>query len=63
MIHVHLHDNKGKSDEHLQVGKGSINWKEVMPKFRGYKGRFVIEARTIGEGTASLEYLRKISVL
>jgi sugar phosphate isomerase/epimerase len=57
MIHVHLHDNKGKSDEHLQVGKGNINWKEVMPKLRGYKGRFVIEARTIEEGTASLKYL------
>jgi sugar phosphate isomerase/epimerase len=63
MIHVHLHDNKGKSDEHLQVGKGNINWKEVMPKFRGYKGRFVIEARTIEEGTASLNFLDKISVL
>ncbi len=57
MIHVHLHDNKGISDEHLQIGNGNINWKEVMPKFRGYKGRFVIEARTIEEGTASLRYL------
>jgi sugar phosphate isomerase/epimerase len=63
MIHVHLHDNKGKSDEHLQVGKGNINWKEVMPKFKGYKGRFVIEARTIEEGTASLNFLDQISML
>lgn len=59
VIHVHLHDNKGKSDEHLQLGKGTINWKEVIPKFKGYKGRFVIEARTIEEGTASLNYLKK----
>ncbi len=24
--HVHLHDNRGKSDEHLPVGKGSIDF-------------------------------------
>lgn len=60
VVHVHLHDNKGRSDEHLELGKGNINWKEVIPKFRGYKGRFVAEARTVGEGRASLEYLKGI---
>lgn len=57
VIHVHLHDNKGKSDEHLELGKGNINWKEVIPKFKGYKGRFVVETRTVEEGAASLEYI------
>lgn len=60
VIHVHLHDNKGKSDEHLELGKGNINWKEVIPKFRGYKGRFVTEARTVEEGAASLRFLNSI---
>jgi len=60
VLHVHLHDNKGKSDEHLELGKGNINWKEVIPKFKGYKGRFVTEARTVEEGTASLKYLNSI---
>jgi sugar phosphate isomerase/epimerase len=60
VIHVHLHDNKGRSDEHLELGKGNINWKEVIPKFKGYKGRFVTEARTVEEGTASLKYLNSI---
>jgi len=60
VVHVHLHDNKGKSDEHIELGKGNINWKEVIPKFKGYKGRFVAEARTVGEGRASLEYLKSI---
>ncbi len=57
VVHVHLHDNKGRSDEHLELGKGNINWKEVIPKFKGYKGRFVAEARTVEEGCASLKYL------
>ncbi|VVB97809.1 endonuclease 4 [uncultured archaeon] len=60
VVHVHLHDNKGRSDEHLELGKGNINWKEVIPKFKGYDGRFVTEARTVMEGQASLEYLKGI---
>ena len=60
VIHVHLHDNNGKSDEHLELGKGSIKWKDVLPKFKNYKGRFVIEARTVEEGKKSLDYLKKL---
>ncbi|NJD75898.1 MAG: sugar phosphate isomerase/epimerase [Candidatus Methanoperedens sp.] len=60
VIHVHLHDNKGRHDEHLELGKGNINWQEVIGKFKGYKGRFVTEARTVEEGKASLNYLRNL---
>ncbi len=60
VVHVHLHDNKGRSDEHLELGKGNINWKAAIPKFKGYNGRFVAEARTVEEGRASLEYLKKL---
>ena len=60
IIHVHLHDNNGKIDEHLQLGKGNINWKKVIKKLYKYRGRFVTEARTIEEGTASLKFLRSI---
>ncbi|MCE8425690.1 MAG: sugar phosphate isomerase/epimerase [Candidatus Methanoperedens sp.] len=61
VIHVHLHDNNGKSDEHLQLGKGNINWKKVIKKLDGYKGRVVTEARTVEEGTASLNFLRALN--
>lgn len=61
VIHVHLHDNKGKSDEHLELGKGNIKWKDVIPKFKHFKGRFVTEARSVEEGTASLKYLNNIN--
>ena len=30
IIHVHIHDNHGKLDEHLALGKGKINWKKVF---------------------------------
>jgi len=60
VIHVHLHDNKGKSDEHLGLGKGNVNWKKVIKKLDGYKGRAVTEARTVREGAASLQYLHNL---
>lgn len=60
VIHVHLHDNKGRSDEHLSLGKGSINWKKVIQKLYEYKGRVVTEARTVEEGVASLKFLKSL---
>ncbi len=60
VIHIHLHDNKGRSDEHLELGKGNIDWRKVIGRLRGYRGRVVIEARTVREGTASLKYLDNI---
>ncbi|MBS7633422.1 sugar phosphate isomerase/epimerase [Candidatus Bathyarchaeota archaeon] len=29
IVHVHAHDNDGKSDNHLGIGYGTINWKSV----------------------------------
>ncbi|GFO97506.1 xylose isomerase domain-containing protein [groundwater metagenome] len=60
VIHVHLHDNKGRSDEHLSLGKGTVNWKMVVSKLDGYKGRVVTEARTVEEGSASLKLLKSL---
>ena len=54
---MHLHDNGRRRDEHLEVGKGTIDWKKVMAGLRGYKGQMVVEERTIEEGTASLKVL------
>jgi sugar phosphate isomerase/epimerase len=59
--HVHLHDNNGLTDEHLPLGEGNINWKHTMQAFRGYKGIFVLESRTLKEGVQSLNYLNRIT--
>ncbi len=60
VIHIHLHDNMGKSDEHLPLGKGNVNWKKVVRKLDGYKGRAVTEARTVEEGASSLKFLKSL---
>jgi sugar phosphate isomerase/epimerase len=58
--HVHIHDNSGKKDEHLPLGKGTVNWKQVMEKFSDYKGIFVTEMSSVEEGIQSLEFLKSL---
>jgi len=58
--HVHLHDNRGKSDEHLPLGKGNIDWKHVMDNLSNYKGRFVTEVNCVDEGIESLAFFKKL---
>lgn len=48
LVSVHFHDNKGKYDEHLAIGKGNINWKVLAKEFKKIKfyGPFVSEVMT-----------------
>lgn len=59
--HLHIHDNHGKYDEHLPLGKGSIDWARVMPKIRSaYTGKImVVEGRNPAEGKISLDLLKE----
>lgn len=58
--HVHIHDNMGKKDEHLPLGKGIIDWKPVMEKLSHFKGIFVTEMGSVEEGIQSLEFLKNL---
>ncbi|WP_445474103.1 sugar phosphate isomerase/epimerase family protein [Methanococcoides methylutens] len=58
IIHVHLHDNMGKRDEHLPAGRGSVNWKAVKKGLSGYNGRLVTEMSNLEEGRESLDFLK-----
>lgn len=44
--HIHVSDNRGKFDEHLEIGVGGINWSEVVRllKLVGFKRWVVIES-------------------
>ncbi|MBC8101413.1 MAG: sugar phosphate isomerase/epimerase [Cytophagales bacterium] len=43
--HVHLSDNKGKSDDHLAIGAGTIDWRRELRavKATGYDATFTLE--------------------
>ncbi len=46
IVHVHVSDNRGDRDSHLQVGLGTVRWPEVMEGLRriGFSGAIIIES-------------------
>ncbi len=59
--HVHVHDNNGKKDEHLVIGKGNVDWCTILSSLKDYKGALVIEARNARDGVQSLLYLQSLA--
>jgi len=45
IINVHFHDNNGKTDDHLDVGEGTVPWKKVAESLKriNFFGPFVSE--------------------
>lgn len=45
VFNMHLHDNDGTKDAHLSLGKGTIDWKKVLPRIASkcYQGTFTFE--------------------
>jgi sugar phosphate isomerase/epimerase len=45
IAHVHVHDNKGRYDEHLPLGVGTVDWPDAARRLRatGYDGTLTLE--------------------
>ncbi|WP_457743017.1 sugar phosphate isomerase/epimerase family protein [Thermococcus sp.] len=61
IVHVHLHDNSGKSDEHLPLGRGTVPWRRVLPELKGLS--WALEVSSIRDAKESLAFLRSVGVL
>lgn len=61
LVHAHVHDNHGIEDEHLPVGKGSINFKGLLPPKNGTAITMVNEAFGSLEDEAS--YVEHLTLL
>jgi len=60
IVHIHAHDNHGKSDEHLAIGDGSINWQD----FANYVNKIRVEPTIIVESVDhAKESLDKLKIL
>jgi sugar phosphate isomerase/epimerase len=46
---IHFHDNIGKNDDHLPIGKGSVPWAKLAEELQNlnYKGPIISECRNI----------------
>lgn len=56
---VHVHDNRGGFDEHLDIGQGSINWTKIIRELasRGLQVNYVLE--TYNKPFKSLAWLKR----
>jgi sugar phosphate isomerase/epimerase len=57
LITTHLHDNRGRSDEHLVPGKGAIDWDATSLAFQkvGYDGVWMFELAVAAQRRPVLE--------
>src|SRR5690606_11523801 len=44
--HIHLHDNWGEKDEHLEVGKGAIPFADFAPFLKDFGDLISLETRS-----------------
>jgi sugar phosphate isomerase/epimerase len=57
LITTHLHDNRGRGDDHLVPGKGVIDWDAAMLAFQkiGYDGAWMFELAATADRKTTLE--------
>ena len=61
IVNVHLHDNDGKADEHLPIGKGSINFVRLFKKMKdwGSEKPLIIECHSYAGLKESIDFMRQ----
>ena len=61
LVTTHMHDNHGRSDEHLVPFEGAIDWPAVLMSLEkiGYDGLLMLELATYGEPATVLKKARE----
>ena len=61
LVTTHLHDNRGRTDDHLVPGKGVIDWDAALLAFQkvGYDGVWMFELAIAADRKAILEQAAK----
>jgi sugar phosphate isomerase/epimerase len=61
LITTHVHDNRGRDDDHLVPYQGSIDWASALVHMQkiGYDGTYLLELANTGSTAAVLEEARR----
>ena len=62
LVTTHIHDNRGRNDDHLMPGKGTIDWDATLLAFQkiGYDGVWMFELAAAAERRPVLEQAVKV---
>jgi len=61
IANVHLHDNNGREDEHLPIGKGSIDFIGVFKRMKDWRSKkpLIIECHSYTRLKESVDFMRQ----
>jgi sugar phosphate isomerase/epimerase len=60
IVHVHAHDNDGKSDQHLGIGYGTVNWENFAKALRRTSYDKVIVIESVMHVNESVQKLKQL---
>jgi sugar phosphate isomerase/epimerase len=60
IVHMHVHDNDGKSDRHLAVGCGSVDWNRFGALVKETKFEGVVVVESVDRVEESQDRLRRL---
>lgn len=61
-VHMHAHDNRGKNDIHLGIGRGSINWASVMKTIKEIRYDGIVTVESVTHAEESVQVLKNLLV-
>jgi sugar phosphate isomerase/epimerase len=62
IVHVHAHDNRGKSDEHLGIGYGNIDWKRFAGLLKKASYERIVMVESVERVEQSVQRLKELFV-
>jgi len=60
IVHMHVSDNDGKQDQHLGIGKGTVNWQDFAKAVKKMQFRSIVMVESIQDAKQSLQNLREL---
>lgn len=55
---LHINDNHGSSDEHLQIGEGTIPFQPLLQELKGRSVKYVFETNTVERAEHSMNMIK-----
>ncbi len=60
VVHLHLSDNMGETDEHLGIGYGEINWQQLVAQLKNMRFNGIIMIESVYNVPESLTKLKQL---
>lgn len=60
IVHMHAHDNYGKSDQHLAIGYGNINWEKTAALIKNISYRGIVVVESVEHVEQSMSRLKRL---